>query len=353
MNTVHTQETVICARDTPRNVASPHFCRETMRSYPFDSGDLPSLSLRDGSEPAGDAIEAVCCDAPERSDAMMLASLMPPVSSSESNDHDSVASGSSSNKKSWDELAVAADSVLISPSSSASVVSDLSVMESPFMEVIDMLLAGKTKEEEHLFLREMVVDLMTEVDNLKEDLENSKRGFGAGIISNKNLFSLLNKSKEPSPVAAAKKTVNDMIKKRDQPVSEEEATEMVIQQLTKKIEEQNIRNSDYVATIKNQEKQLELFKTACRARGKKILALQAELQKVMAEKKKQEEEAAEIKKKAAAKSSALAIENKIVATNGAEIMLPVRTIAVSPSPPKQAERIAAFNKVLTKPYALG
>ena len=347
------KETVIGALATPFRILPPHY--STMRSYPFESGDLPSLSLRDGSETTDDAIEAVCCDGPERSDAMMLASLMPPVSSSEADDHDSVASGSSSKKKSWDELAAVAGSVLVSPSSSSSVVSDLSVMESPFMEVIDMLLAGKTKEEEHLFLREMVVDLMTEVDNLKEDLENNKRGFGSGIISNKNLFSLLNKSKEQSPVVAAKKTVNDMIKKRDQPVSEEEATEMVIQQLTKKIEEQNIRNSDYVATIKNQEKQLELFKTACRARGKKILALQAELQKAKekAEKKKQEEEAAEIQKKVAAKSLALTNENKVVTANGAEVLLPVRTIAVSPSPPKQAEKIAAFNKILTKPYALG
>ncbi|GKY91819.1 hypothetical protein MPSEU_000153500 [Mayamaea pseudoterrestris] len=310
-----------------------------MRSYPFESGDLPSLSLRDGS--MSGAVEVICsdADAPEMSDAMML---MPPVVSSiDDDDHNSIASSSSSKKKTWDELAAAAGSVLISPSSASSVVSDLSVLESPFMEVIDMLLAGKSKEEEHLFLREMVVDLMTEVDQLKQDLENSMRGSEGRIIANKNLFSLLSKTKDANPVAAAKKKVADMIKKRDQLVSEEEATEMVIQQLTKKIEEQNLRNSDYVASIKKLEKQLELFKTACRARGSKIVELQTELEKVKEQKKKEED-------KMLAKQT-MAKENTMLTKNGAEFVLPVRTIA--PLPPKQGDKIAAFTKVLTKPYA--
>ncbi|GKY92022.1 hypothetical protein MPSEU_000173800 [Mayamaea pseudoterrestris] len=99
---------------------------------------------------------------------------------------------------------------------------------------------------------------MTEVDHLKQDLDNSMRGSsGAGIISNKSLFPLLSKTKDANPVAAAKKKIADMIEQRDQLISEEEATEMVIQQLTKKIEEQNIRNSIYVASIKKLEKQLE------------------------------------------------------------------------------------------------
>jgi hypothetical protein len=316
----------------------------TMKGYPFESGDLPSLSLRENDSSGVNNVVSSELKASEMSEAMML---MPPVASSVSTTSDSN-ENDSSNKKSWDELAAVAGSVLVSPSSASSVVSDLSVMESPFMEVIDMLLAGKSKDEEHLFLREMVVDLMTEVDHLKEDLENSKRGFGAGIISNANFFARLSKTKEPNPVATAKKMVNDMIKKREQPVSEEEATEMVIQQLTKKIEEQNVRNSDYVSTIKNLEKQLELFKTACRARGKKIESLQTELGQVkeMAEKKSKKEQ----EEKAAQKKEQTTKENIVVAKNGVEIFLPVRTIL--PSPPKQGDKIAAFNKILTKPYAL-
>lgn len=330
-----------------RHFSVPIQLSGTMRSYPYDSGDLPSLSLRsDASAGYTDSIEVVDhsrSEAVEMSEAMML---MPPVSTAAAIPSDSgsytESASNSSKTKSWDELASEAGAVLVSPSSSSSVVSDLSVMDSPFMEVIDMLLAGKSPEEEHLFLREMVVDLMTEVDNLKLELENSKRGFGSGIISNSNLFALLSKTIEPNPVSAAKKTVNEMIKKRDQPVSHEEAMEMVIQQLTKKIEEQNIRNSDYVSTIKKLDKQLDLFKTACRARGKKIEALQAELDKAKENaRKKEEEETAEAK------------ENKISGKNGAEFLLPVRTIAPTPAASgKSADRITAFNKVLNKPYAI-
>lgn len=328
-----------------------------MRSYPFgpfDSGDLPSLQLARASNSNEGAIEVISVEKkkkkqnaaassslrPEMSDAMML--LRPAVVEEDGSVSSSGSTTmSSKQQKTWDELAaVVAGPTLVSPSSASSVASDLSVAESPFLEALDLLVAGKNPREEQQFLREMVVDLMTEVDALKEDLKTTKAASSSQQQGGINLFQMLSSAIEAksSPLAAAKKAVAETIKKREQPATDEEVNQMVIQQLTKKIEDQNVRNTDYVAQIKKLNKQLDIFKTACRARGKQIQNLKTQLAD---------------KNTAYEKLLASTKENNLSNNSNSKplVSLPVRTIT-SPSPSKSSFAVMnKTNKIMTSKMA--
>lgn len=152
----------------------------------------------------------------------------------------------------------------------------------PLIEGVDHLIAGKTDTEARSLLRRMVLDLMNEVDHYRGRLQ-VKEKLVSRLEEERSIISQDSRDKLFSLMLSLQKLTGESVTVQLEPgkeLSSEDATDLVVSELTKKINQLTVTNTNLVNTVNEMRGSMDDLECENEARLHKVDALEMQFKSI-------------------------------------------------------------------------